>query len=120
MKQGSSSSPSPGTRREGARRGSTHARVPARRTGQRGRGAAVAGRPARAIAALDRWQAQYAETPADPLDHLAAYSDWIRAEIKLIRKLWGKENPEFVAQMADTMHRWALQIDQQIRASLEA
>lgn len=113
------SEPLPRPRREAPKRGSTHARMPARRTGKRGRGAAVTGRPARALAALDRWQEQYAGQKADPLDTLSAYADWIRAEIRLIRKLWGTEEREYVAQMADVMHRWALQIDQQVRERLE-
>lgn len=75
----------------------------------------------RALAALDRWQVQYtATTAADPLNTLSAYADWIRAEIKLVRKLWGasEADAEFVDQMADIMHRWALQIDQQVRDKL--
>lgn len=102
--------PSPGRRREGPERGPTHARIRARLPAERGRG--------RALAALNRWQVQYAEQAADPLDTLAAYADWIRAEIKLVRKLWGSETDGYVEQMAGTMHEWALSIDRQIRQTL--
>ena len=100
------------------RRGATHARIRGKRPGKRGSSpAAITTRNRRALAALDRWQLEHATVPADSLAAFAAYGEWIRAEIRLMRRL-GQDDSETMEVLTGGMHRWALQIDQNIRTLL--
>jgi hypothetical protein len=106
--------PSPGAPSAAQKR--SYARPHTREARGRGRGNPDVTRR-RALAALDRWRERHLgpRSPADPLDVLAGYTDWIRAEVQLIRRVMG---PADLTEVNGKVRSMALQIDREIRERL--